>query len=391
MQDDNWEAIRDAEATEEAADRERKAEPPPALDRDEFLAWRSPRQVAESPTLLDNPLWHWMVRTRHSGYSANQAFKGPSPFEAGPMWCFDRFGKSETILPDGCAIHIGGEHEDYYDPDFFIYNDVTLIDANGCIEIRGYARDVFPPTDFHSATLVGDSIFVIGCLGYPKQRIAGHTPVYRLALNTMAITPVETSGESPGWLHRHCANLSDDGRAVIVRGGEVWLGEGQSMQENIDAWSLDITSGRWTRLTTLDWQRWTMVRADRKRNRLYDVRQELWHRDHGWPGLESYWKHDDQPDFEALAMLYRLDETAPSPEQGPEHNVYRVAIDGVTVRFKEDSWSVQAMVEGRLTNMRLEELQRQTLATLQRLDASAWEIEPIEPYWAPSNGGGTPT
>jgi hypothetical protein len=376
MQDDDMEDLWAAEAAEEAADRERKSEPPPAIDRDEFLAWRSPRQVAESPTRLDNPLWHWLVRTRHSGYSANQTFKGPSPFDAGPMWCFDRFGKSETTLPDGRVIHIGGEHEDYYDPDFFIYNDVTVINADGSIEIRGYARDVFPPTDFHSATLAGNSIVIIGCLGYPDQRIAGRTPVYQLALNTMTITPVESSGEAPGWLQRHSAKLSDDGRAVIVRDGEVWLGDKRTMQENIDEWSLDIASGRWTRLTALDWQRWTMVRADRKRNRLYDVRQELWHQEHGWPGLQSYWKHDDKPDFKALAALYRLDETAPPPEQGSKHNAYRVTIDGVPVRFTEGSWSVQAMVEGRLSSARLDELQLATLATLERLDASKWEIEP---------------
>jgi hypothetical protein len=94
--------------------------------------------------------------------------------------------------------------------------------------------------------------------------------------------------------------------------------------------------------------------------------------------LESHWKHDDKPDFEALAVLYRLDETAPPPEQGSEHNVYRVTIDGVPVRFTEDSLAVQAMVEGRLSRARLEELQRQTLTTLQRLDAGEWEIEPGE-------------
>jgi len=377
VQNDNMEDVWAAEAAEEAADRERKAEPPPAIERDEFLAWRSPRQVTESPTRLDNPLWHWLVRTRHSGYSANEAFKGPSPFDAGPMWCFDRFGKSETTLPDGRVIHIGGEHEDHYDPDFFIYNDVTVINTDGSIEIRGYARDVFPPTDFHTATLAGNSIVIVGCLGYPEQRIVGRTPVYQLALETMTITRVETSGESPGWLQRHSARLSDDGHAIVVRDGEAWVGNERTMQENIDEWSLEIATGRWTRLTALDWQRWTMVRVDRKRNRLWDVRQELWHRDHGWPGLQSYWKHDDKPDFEALAALYRLDDTAPPPEQGSEHNVYRVTIDGVPVRFTEDGYSVQAMVEGRLSSARLAELQHATLATLEQLDASKWEIEPV--------------
>jgi hypothetical protein len=376
MEDKNIDAEWAAEAADEEADRQRKSEAPPALDRDAFLAWRSPREVSDSPTRLDNPLWHWLVRTRHSAYSANKAFDGPSAFEAGPMWCFDRFGKSETPLPDGRVVHIGGEHEDHYDPDFFIYNDVTLIDPDGSIAIHGYARETFPPTDFHSATLVHDAIFIVGGLGYPEQRVVGHTPVFRLSLDTMRVTRLETSGEAPGWIHRHSAELADDGRSIVARGGELWMGDDRSMQENIDAWSLDVANGRWTRLSALDWQRWTMVRVDRKPNRLWDVRQELWHQEHAWPGHESYWKHDDAPDFEALAALYRLDETAPAPEQGSEHNVYRMVIDGVSVRFTEDRWSVQAMVEGRLPDAGLDELQRATLATLQRLDASVWEIEP---------------
>jgi hypothetical protein len=378
MHDDDLEAIMSAEAAEEAADRIRKAELAPEVDRDEFLAWRSPPQMKESPTRLHNPLWHWLVRTRHSAHSANEVFMGPSSYDAGPMWCFDRFGKSETELPDGRVVHIGGEHEDYYDPDFFIYNDVTIIEPDGAIEIWGYEPNVFPPTDFHSATLIGKSVFIIGCLGSAEQRVIGRTPVYQLELDTMTITPAATSGEAPGWLHRHSAELSDDCQAIVVRGGEVWHGPERPMQENIDSWSLDVTSGIWTRITTLDWQRWTMVRVDRKPNRLYDVRQELWHRDHGWPGLESYWKHEDKPDFEALASLYRLDATSPAPENASAHNVYQISVDGVAIRFTENTSSVRAIVEGRLSDIRLEELQGKTLATLQRLDSAEWQIEPNE-------------
>lgn len=375
MTDTDWEDEWAAEAAEEAADRERKGEPPPAISNEEFLYWRSPRAVTKSPTRLDNPLWHWLVRTRHSGYSANEAMHGPSSFDAGPVWCFDRFGKSETALPDGRVVHIGGEHEDYYDPDFYIYNDIVAIDRDGAIAINGYSRDVFPPTDFHSATLVVNAIFIIGCLGYPEQRVAGATPVFRLELDTMVIEPVATSGEVPGWIHRHTAELADDGETIVVRGGEVWVGTERTTQENIDAWSLNTATGVWTRLSTLDWQRWTMVRKDRKQNRLWDTRQQRWNRDHASLGLESHWQYAEAPDFDALDALYRLDPTPPAPEQGAEHNVYQTRIDGITVRFKEDTWCVQAMVEGRLSDLRLGELQRATIATLEKLDASDWEIE----------------
>lgn len=370
--DEDWAA----EAAREAADRERKKEPLPAIAHEELLAWRSPRVVVGGPTRLDNPFWHWLVRTRHSAYAANEAIHGPSPFAAGPGWCFDRFGKSETPLPDGRVVHIAGEHEDHYDPDFHIYNDVIVIGHDGAIAIYGYSREVFPPTDFHTATLIGDAIYIVGCLGYPEQRVKGSTPVFRLALDTVVITPVTTSGEAPGWIHGHTAELADDGETIVIRGGEVWLGEERSMQENIDTWLLNTASGSWSRLTALDWQRFTLRRKDRKPNRLWDTRQELWNRDHASLGLQSYWRHPEEPDFGALKALYRLDAMAPAPEEGDDYNVFVTVIDGVKVRFKEDTYSVQAIVEGKLSDTRLEQLQRTTLATLEKLDASEWEMEP---------------
>ena len=375
MEQDDLEAQYAAQAQEEEADRQRKLEPPPNLSREEFLAWRSPRTVSDNPTRLDNPLWHWLVRTRWSAYQANEKLHGPSSIEAGPMWCFDRFGMSKTLLPDGRLVHIGGEHEDHYDPDFHIYNDVTVIDPEGNIAIHAYPRADFPPTDFHSATLVGESIVIIGCLGYREQRMAGTTPVYRLALDTMRISKVEAGGDAPGWIHRHRAALREGSLEIVVTGGEVWRGQDRSMAENIDTWSLNLATGQWSRLTALDWQRWTMRRVDRKPNRLWNVRQELWHRKHAWPGLESYWKFDDEPDFEALAALYTHVDGAPLAQAGPKHNEYRVVIDGVTLRFTEENHLVQAIVEGRLSDDRLLALQCRTLRLLERLDASRWEIE----------------
>jgi hypothetical protein len=368
--DDEW--ARDA--AKEDADRQRKAEPAPALSPEEFLAWRSPRGVSQHPTRLDNPLWHWLVRTRWDAYNANNTYAGPSPFDAGPMWCFQRFGMSETCLPDGRVVYIGGEHEDHYDPDFHIYNDVTVIEPDGGIAIRGYPVEDFPPTDFHSATLVGDAIFVIGCLGYPEQRVSGTTPVYELALDSMRICPAKIHGDPPGWIYGHSAALADDGQSIIVSGGERWVGRDSATSENIDSWSLNTQTGEWRRLTKHNWQRWTMRRVDRKPSRLWDVRQALWHRDHAHLGLESHWKFGDAPDFAALELLYRLDRDAAAPVEGPDFNVFSVVIDGITVRFKEDRFWIEAIVEGRLEESRLAALQRQTLALIERLEASACEI-----------------
>jgi hypothetical protein len=365
------------EIAEEEADRQRKAEPAPSISRDEFLAWRSPRQAATQALRLDNPLWHWLVRTRWSAYNANDIFAGPSSCDTGPMWYFDRFGKSETPLPDGRVVHIGGEHEDDYDPDFFIYNDVIVTGADGGIAIYGYPTEVFPPTDFHSATLANGSIFIIGCLGHPDQRVPHTTPVYRLALDSMSISQVETNGKSPGWIYKHAARLSDDGQSIIVSAGERLLGNDRPTIENTDSWSLNTLTGEWRHLTRRRWQQWTIRRIDRKRSRLWDVRQLLWHRNRPHLGLESHWRYDDEPDFSALAMLYRLDETASMPVEGPDYNVFSTIVDGLTVRFREDRGWVEAIVEGRLPEERLRQLQHQTLALVERLEASACELEEI--------------
>ena len=291
------------------------------------------------------------------------------------MWCFARYGMSQTLLPDCRVVHVGGEHEDHYDPDFCIYNDVTVIGPAGEIAVHGYPESEFPPTDFHTATLVGDSIVIIGCLGHPGQRVVGATPVFQLVLDTMRILRVDTCGSAPGWIREHTAALSDSGCEIVVRDGEVWRGDDRSMAENIDTWSLDLATARWTRQSALDRQRWTMLRVDRKPNRLWDLRQELWHREHAWSGLESYWKFSDEPDFAALAALYTPADGARSAKEGPEYNDYRVVVDGITLRFKEERFLVQAMVEGRLSDDRLAALQRRTLRLLERLDASEWEIE----------------
>ena len=62
----------------------------------------------------------------------------------GPTWCFSRFGQSETVLPDSSRVLIAGEHEDWYDPDFHIYNDVVVIRPDKGADQRD--RDLRLPT-----------------------------------------------------------------------------------------------------------------------------------------------------------------------------------------------------------------------------------------------------
>lgn len=96
MSDPQVDDERARKLADEEADRLRRAAPAPALTREQFLARRSPRYATAHAMRLDNPLWHWLVWTRNGASQANKIFDGPSPIKAGSMWCFDRFGTSET-------------------------------------------------------------------------------------------------------------------------------------------------------------------------------------------------------------------------------------------------------------------------------------------------------
>jgi ankyrin repeat protein len=198
-----------------------------------------------NPQLMNFPFWRAMVRSGSSAYGARAHFEQGRIDEA--VWCFDRFGKSLTELPDGRILEIAGEHEDFYDPDFCIYNDVIVHHGGGKFDIYGYPKDVFPPTDFHTATLVGGCICVIGNLGYRDERRYGRTQVYRLDVESLAFEPVETLGHSPGWIGHHRARLV--GNTIEVTGGKVcgWIDGKEIYEDNHGQFLLDLGTMTWSK------------------------------------------------------------------------------------------------------------------------------------------------
>ncbi|MBX3358514.1 MAG: hypothetical protein KF745_08800 [Phycisphaeraceae bacterium] len=207
--------------------------------------------------------WERMVRRgspactirRELGLEPNLCYAcGPNGCGAtDPDWCFDRFGMSRTTMPDGRIICIGGEHDDWYVPDFCIYNDVIVLRPaagesrvtpdSGGVEIYGYPRHEFPPTDFHSATLAGDRIVVIGRVGYPGERTAGITPVVGIDTTTYRAEGIATSGIMPGWIHDHHGSYDAALHAVTVRGGKVLTRN--SDLPNLGAYRLHLDGLQW--------------------------------------------------------------------------------------------------------------------------------------------------
>lgn len=350
-----------------------------------FLEWRSPRFGTLNPTRMDNNVWEWLIRSRINGYEATETMNGPSPFDEGPTWCFDRFGQTSTTLPDGRIILIGGEHEDFYDPDFYIYNDVVVIHPDGTTEIYGYPEEIFPPTDFHSATIVDNTILIIGSLGYPKDRIIGQTQVYQLNFDNFAINKINTHGLCPGWINEHIANLSDDQQMITIEKGMLYLGKDRPYVENIDCWRLNLTNRHWERLTDKKWQRWETKRVDKERINVDNMRQVLWYSKVNWH--EEYQKYikeltqdlGTEPRLDLIENLYSPDiPHTKLPENEDEFRVYRISINDVTIRYVEESHYIQVTVEGHLPDEIISALKADLLNKFSLLENTECYIEDID-------------
>ncbi len=217
------------------------------LQLEDFERDRTRRFGAFNPELMQVPFWLAMISSGVSGFEGVTHFGMESDRER-PVWCAQRFGQSMTLLPDGRVVQVGGEHEDGYDPDFCIYNDVFVHDTDGTVSIFGYPKEVFPPTDFHTATLVGERILLIGSLAYADERAYGSTPVYGLDTRTWQIEHFPTSGDAPGWIYKHRACLRGD-HEIVVTGGTIlsFLDGKEQSETNQGTFVLDMIEWRWRR------------------------------------------------------------------------------------------------------------------------------------------------
>lgn len=199
-----------------------------------------------NPEIMTNPYWVYMARNQNiPAWKVPSMYTGHNlQFIQKPIYTHDRFGATDVSLPNGDIIRIAGEHEDFYDPDFCVYNDIVKFGHDGEITIYGYPEEVFQPTDNHSTTYLPshNAIYIIG--GYQKNREIGNTLVYKLDLDTFAIECVPTTGTKPGWISRHECELVEDESAVIISGGKVenvkedgkheWIDNKEGYKLNLD-------------------------------------------------------------------------------------------------------------------------------------------------------------
>lgn len=357
--------------------------------RSEFRFWRSPRRGTANPERMDNAFWEWCVRTRESAYGANERFQGPNAITKGPCWCFERMGQAQVVLPDGREVYIGGEHEDHYDPDFFIYNDVVIVDGDQ-ISIYGYPVSVFPPTDFHTATLVGDDILLIGNLSYPDHRRVGATQVLRLNTQTLEISTQPTTGENPGWLFDHSASLSESGDILCVTGGQR---VSEQISENFHDYQLCLRTFDWCVSVRRNWKAWLLERADKQANNLWRIRQAAWEQRHGFSTRDHLAQQfEDLPEDVLAEMMPRVAQSqvqdvsrlygslfdGTSASQDDDHvGRFVLVVDGVRVRIDEDMYGVTVTVEGDLSDGTVATILSQLEQRLGALEQTRYVSAPV--------------
>lgn len=216
--------------------------------KEEYLAQKHRKFGASNPQKCDTPFWYDMVRANAGAWRARDQFNDKESLNDQPVWCYERFGKSITPIGDNEFIEIAGEHEDSYDPDFCIYNEVFHHTGDGELIIYQYPEKLFPPTDFHTATLVNGHIYIIGNLGYLEKRAYGTTPVYRLNIHSFEIEKVDSFGECPGWIYNHSAYY--DGQSTIrVQGGEILEKPKKKENHRLNTFDfeLDLETRKWTK------------------------------------------------------------------------------------------------------------------------------------------------
>jgi ankyrin repeat protein len=219
------------------------------VSRDEYRTGSARRFGKSNPEQMNDPFWLAMIQSGVNAYAAALKYEGKRPLEGEPVWCADRFGQSWTLMEDGRIILVGGEHEDSYDPDFCIYNDVWVRQPDGRFDIYGYPEDVFPPTDFQTATLVGKQIWLVGSLSYQGRRAMSETQVFTLDTADFRMRAVQTKGDKPGWISRHRARLVNSS-TIEVSGGKVCImKDGREEYETAQGvHRLDLRTGVWSRM-----------------------------------------------------------------------------------------------------------------------------------------------
>lgn len=361
-----------------------------------FVDYQFPKlHVSHNPTNLTNPYWQWVIKHQLSPYdildiipninpklAEKRHFDEKSPTDKlPPLWSFQRMGQSRTLLPDGREILIGGEFDDFYDPNFCIFNDVVVKHPTGEIEIFGYPSHVFPPTDFHTATLIGDEIFIIGCMGYSDARFYEQTPIFKLNIHSFKMERV-ASRNHIGWINKHSATAKDG--QIIIKAGRVLDNEHSPMRENINTWAFNPKMLIFKNISQLQWQGFWLHRKDLDCLSVNHFQMLMHNQFHATDYdnqqiLADLVEHlGKQPDFSLFEQLFNPPLTHEIETlENSEFDTITIWVDDIKVRYVIGDIYIQVYVEGLLSGEKLELLQVNLCHKLSKLENSPCEVKSL--------------
>ncbi|KAI6082102.1 hypothetical protein F4821DRAFT_264237 [Hypoxylon rubiginosum] len=204
--------------------------------QEEFESSRAREFGTKNPQIQDVPFYNAMIRSNYIPDFAYTIMERKinmrvRRYDGVPTWTLrGRRGQSTTILPDKRIVAIGGVYGGYptWDVDYCRYNDVLVVQPkqpgqlDSTFTLYGYPEATFPPNAFHSATLVGEDIYIIGGQGSKeKEKVGTETQVFRLSTKDFSIEKVETKGKSPGWICYHQARAISSYEILIEDSTEI--------------------------------------------------------------------------------------------------------------------------------------------------------------------------
>ncbi len=176
--------------------------------------------------------------------------------------------------------------------------------------------------------------------------------------------------------------FSEDEKSIIVTKGKIYTGKGQALKENVDDWKLSLDDWGWERLTGRNWTQFEIRRKDHGGLHLFLIRTALWNLKLGqedqyqemMSNMSELLGH--HPDVKRIEDLYHFDMEHTDLHGDEEvYNLFYCDIDGVRVRFTEEQYSLQIVMEGRLSNEQESLIKGQLLDKVSTLVNSPCEVE----------------
>ena len=355
----------------------------------DYQAFKYSKDSDTNPSDQTNTFYQWAVKFDLTSAEIRLLIIDCYKFEGVSLWSAARVRQSKTKLTDGRVVLIGGEYNEPFD--YSLYSDVIVIYPEGEVKVYNYPQKIFNCPESHSATLVGtgfdESIIIIGSS-------SEHTAVYQLNTQDFKIRQLITRN-SMGWIQGHTAVLKN--HHILVDDNERLVEDSSLLVDNIDTWSLNLNTLIWKNLTHNHryWQHFYVVSQD------YDsIHLQDYHALNSYftlneieaaanqvallkmycninPDIDSYRQlfcppidHEIVMDSDAIEDIHAYSENIAFADY-QNHTLY---IDGIKVRYKADIYHIQVIVEGKLSEDKLELLQQNLRHKLSKIENMACEV-----------------